>query len=151
MSYSSGLTIRQHQREDLELEVEFVVCEEHAEQVRFSPTSTTSDERSIRGVTSDLSTGGMGLICRQYLPRMCEGHVRVFDPTPLGTRSDGSPILDVAFEHEVKVRRVTLLNHEPTYALGVSFVDPEPDLEQRLERCRRLVAGEGGTREGGDA
>ena len=40
---------------------------------------------------------------------------------PVGMRADGTPILEVAFEQRVKVRRVQMTSHEPTYFIGVSF------------------------------
>jgi hypothetical protein len=88
----------------------------------------------------------MGLSFKHFLPRMCEGSVRVFGPKPVGIGRDGAPIHDVIFEHEVKVRRVYLSSHEPTYAVGVSFIDPEPSLEGRvsslLDRFGAPVEGE---------
>lgn len=143
MAQASGLTVRQHEREAFELSVEFVVCEAHREQVRFSPMSAAQEPHVTRGTATDISSGGIGLVCRQFVPRMCEGTVRVFDPNPVGTSSDGTPIHEVAFEHRVKVRRVALGSHEPTYAIGVAFVDPEPDIDQRVAKLLALV-GAGG-------
>ncbi len=83
----------------------------------------------------DISPGGMGFSCGQYLPRMCEGSLRVFDPMPVGNRADGTPILEVAFEQRVKVRRIQMTSHEPTYFVGVSFADPDavdPDIGNRM-------------------
>ena len=143
MSSTTGLTVRQHERDNIELSVEFVVCEKDREQVQFSPMSTAAEPHSTCGRAVDISPGGLGLICQQFVPRMCEGSVRVFDPKPVGTARDGSPIYEVTFEHPVKVRRVSLASHEPTYALGVAFIDPEPDLEQRVNKLLMLVgAGE---------
>ena len=70
--------------------------------------------------------------CGQFLPRMCEGTVRVYEP---GVRVDAP----LAFEHRVKVRRVSMISHEPIYALGLSFIDPEPELEQQVGHLLRLV------------
>lgn len=112
--------------------VEFLVCDEHGGQVHFSPASSALGQHTIRGKAIDISAGGMGLECRQYVPRMCEGTVRVFGPEPMGTASDGSPILETAFEHRVKVRRVYLIGREPLYSLGVAFMDPQPDIDQRI-------------------
>jgi hypothetical protein len=155
MSQTSGLTVRQHEREAFELTVEFVVCEDHREQVRFSPMSAAPEPHVTRGTATDISPGGMGLACRHFVPRMCEGTVRVFDPKPVGTATDGTPIREVVFEHRVKVRRVALGSHEPTYAIGVAFLDPEPDIDQRVAKLLALVnagpaKGSAG-REGADA
>jgi len=37
------------------------------------------------------------------------------------------------FEQKIKVRRVTLIGREPTYSLGVAFVDPSPELDRRID------------------
>ena len=145
MSHSSGLTVRHYERETIELTVEFIVCDAHREQVRFSPMSTAVQPHVARGQAVDVSTGGMGLICRQFIPRMCEGTVRVFDPGQTGRGSDGSPVHEIVFEQRVKVRRVTLASHEPTYALGVAFIDPDPDINQRVADLLKLIEGTAAT------
>ena len=135
MSSQSGLRVRQHHRREIELPVEFVVAEEQRSQVRFSPSSSAVDDHTVRGTSVDISPGGMGFTSRQFLPRLCEGALRVFDATPVGTRADGTPILEVAFEQRVKVRRVQMTSHEPTYFIGVSFADPDqvdPDIGNRM-------------------
>ena len=79
----------------------------------------------------DVSPGGMGLQCRQYLPRMSEGIVRV-----LGDKGE------VVFEHHVKVRRVYLTDREPVYSLGVAFIDPEAGIEKKVAALvQRKTAG----------
>ena len=140
MSPSSGLRVRQHRRRDVELPVEFVVAEEHRAQVRFSASSSAADHHAVRGTSVDVSPGGMGIITRQFIPRMCEGSVRVYDPSPLATKSDGTPIREVVFEHRVKVRRVQMIGPEPTYLIGLSFSDPEtvdPDIGHRISMLVR--------------
>ncbi|UCD74463.1 MAG: PilZ domain-containing protein [Phycisphaerales bacterium] len=133
MPRDSGLTVRQYEREDIHLSIEFVVAEKHRAQVQFSPMSAAADPHAVRGVASDLSSGGMGLELGQFIPRLCEGSVRVLDPRAVGERRDGTPVHEVAFEHPVKVRRVTMTDHEPTYAVGVSFIDPAPDAQRKLQ------------------
>jgi hypothetical protein len=142
MSQTSGLTVREYEREAFGLNVEFVVCEEHRELVRFSSMSAAPEPHVTCGTAVDISSGGMGIVCRQFVPRMCEGTVRVFDPRPVGTSRDGTPLFDVAFEHRVKVRRVALGSHEPTYAIGLAFVDPEPDIDRRVAKLLVMVAAE---------
>jgi hypothetical protein len=150
MAKLSGLTVRQHERTEFELPAELVIADEHRAQVRFSSTSPAAEPHVIAARTIDISPGGMGLTVRQFLPRMCEGAVRLFDPAPIGMRSDGTPIRAVAFEHRVKVRRVRMSSHDPVYMVGLSFIDPEPDLEQRVAALQARVrdpaaaAGSGG-------
>jgi len=139
MAKNSGLTVRQFEREAVELPVELAVCELHREQVRFSPMSSAPEAHVTRGTATDMSSGGMRLVCEQFVPRMCEAMVRVFDPQAIGTASDGSPIREVAFEHRVRIRRTTLESHDPRYGLGVAFVEPEPDIEQRIAALLSLA------------
>jgi c-di-GMP-binding flagellar brake protein YcgR len=131
MPQTSGLTVRQHVRLDVELDVDFVICEEHQDQVRFGTASGAAQPHATRGTTTDMSAGGMGIFCPQFVPRMCEGSVRVFGPAA-PSAPDGPGGRDVIFEHRVKVQRVWMESHDPTYALGFSFVDPDPDIEQRI-------------------
>ncbi len=135
MSSQSGLRVRQHHRREIELPVEFIIAPEHRTQVRFGSNSSAMNDHSLRGMSVDISPGGMGLSCQQFLPRMCEGTLRLFDPMPVGARPDGTPILEVAFEQRVKVRRVQMTSHEPRYFIGVSFADPDavdPDIGNRM-------------------
>ncbi len=97
MSSQSGLRVRQHHRREIELPVEFVIAEEYRDQLRFSSKSSAIDDHSLRGTSVDISPGGMGFTCRQFLPRQVEGSLRVFDPMPVGMRADGTPILEVSF------------------------------------------------------
>ena len=135
MSSQSGLRVRQHHRREIELPIEFVVEEEHRTQVRFSANSSALDDHTLRGTSVDISPGGMGFTCSEFVPRMCEGHLRVFDPLPVGTKPDGTPILEVALEQQVKVRRVQMTSDDPVYFIGVSFADPDsvdPDIGNRM-------------------
>jgi len=151
MAQMSGLTIRQHERETLALRAEFVVADVHRAQVRFSSMSGAAEPHVTRGTASDISTGGMGLVCPQFVPRMCEGSIRIYHPKPVSTAADGTPVYEVCFEHRAKVRRVSLASHEPSYALGTAFLDPEPGIEERVAAVLALAAEAGGmsTTEGG--
>jgi hypothetical protein len=74
---------------------------------------------------------------------MCEGHLRVFDPLPVGTKPDGTPILEVALEQQVKVRRVQMTGDDPVYFIGVSFADPDsvdPDIGNRMILLKEQAA-----------
>lgn len=139
MPQQSGLTIRQHERESINLTVDFVVAEEHRGQVHFSQISAAPDPYMVRGIAVDISSGGMRFECRHFVPRMCEGTVRVMDPAqPAAVQAAGTDDV-VAFEHRVKVRRVSMISHEPGYAMGLSFIDPEPGLEQRVGKLLRMA------------
>ena len=150
MSQTSGLSIRRHARERVELPVQFVVDESHRPQVRFSSRSTAVDRHTIRGTATDLSRGGLGIECTLYVPRMCEGTVRIYDPTPVGTGGDGLPIYEIRFQHAVKVRRVSMASHDPTFAIGVAFIDAPPDIEQRVAELLEMAGVESPERGGAD-
>lgn len=117
-------------RDDLELPMEFEVDERHREQIRFSPESTAADRFVTAGRALDISLGGLGLVTEQFLPRKCEGTVRIFDPQDPRT---------TLFEHRVKVQRVTMHGHELEYGIGVAFTQPADDLGELIralkERC----------------
>lgn len=132
MAQARGLRIRQHERCEIELPVEFVVCDEHRSQVRFSSVASAVDDGALRGTSIDISPGGLALASRQFVPRSCEGVIRVFDTTPVGTRGDGTPILQLIFEQSAKVRRVRMLSHEPLYKVGLSFLDLDPQMERKI-------------------
>ena len=138
MSDYDQLKARQHARTAIELDVEFIIRPDHREQVQFSGRSTVSQPHIVRGITADISTGGMGVVCRQFLPRMCEGTVRVFDPEKhqAGNSVESKPE-EVAFEVQVKVHRVTMISHAPSYCHGMAFINPDPDIEQRINKLRQ--------------
>ncbi len=117
---TSGLTVRQHERAGIQVPVEFDVCPEHRTQVRFSPQSAAPDHHVMHAMALDISPGGLGLESRNFLPRMCEGTVRIVD---------GGEIL---LEQRAKVRRVVLSRREPRYMIGISFINPPADIERRI-------------------
>lgn len=139
MSQPEMDAIRQHERYTIDLRVEFEVCQEHRDQVRFSAASSTSQSHIIHGRAVDLSLGGLGLVCPQFLPRMCQGTVRVFAPAFADEADPGPPI----FEHHVKVFRVSMIRNPLSYSLGTGFLDPGPDIMQRVvELSQRSGQGE---------
>ena len=139
MSHVSGLRVRQHKRSDIDLPVEFVVAERDRPQVRFSASSPAESESVIRGISIDISPGGMGFNSEVYLPRGCEGSLRVLDPLPTGQRPDGTTLYEVFFSQRVKVRRVRMIEGG-AFFIGVSFAEPEqvdPDITNRMMLLKR--------------
>ena len=132
MAQTSGLTIRNFQRNQIDLPAELVIAEPHHVQVRFAGSSAAADVHVVRGKAVDISPGGVGLQFNQFIPRMCEGEVRIFFPNPTGTKPDGSPIHTVAFAQPVKVRRVFQTGPEPTYFVGTSYLDPDPSIQELI-------------------
>lgn len=139
MATNRGLTVREHERQQIEMPVEFVIDEDHRGQVRFSGASGAIDQHTVGGVTVDLSVGGLGFVAAQFLPRNTEGVVYIFEPgTPSRCIKDGAaggPPRDQAFiEHPVKVRRVWMNVRDNTYSIGLAFVNPTPKLEEQVQR-----------------
>ena len=89
-------------------------------------------EQAITGLAVDISAGGMGLITDHYVPRMCEGIVRVLGPISDVPLQDPA-LRDIVFEHQVKVRRTSMASHKPAYSIGVSFLEPQADLAERIK------------------
>lgn len=139
MSQQSSLTVREHERSSVQLIVEFVVSDGQREQVRFSGNSTATEPHVVRCTAVDISPGGMGLLCEEFIPRNCEGLVFVFDPSTASTAAGSTSTYEVIFEHRVRLRRVRLATHEPMYELGVAFIDPREDLEQRVTTLLKKV------------
>lgn len=147
MSQISGLTVRHHAREEFGLTVEFTIAPRDRDQVRFSKLSSARSTHVVRGIATDISSGGLGWRSRQYVPRMCEGNIRVFRPGVDPQDSAGPE--DVIFEHEVRVRRVFMDGDDRTYAVGVAFIDPAEDVGTRIEAIKRVAAE--AAQEGADA
>jgi hypothetical protein len=74
----------------------------------------------MHAMALDISPGGIGLESRHFVPRMCEGTVRIID---------GGEVL---LEQRAKVRRVYLGGREPRYMIGASFMNAPDDIERRI-------------------
>lgn len=131
------LVVRQFERNDLRLPIELIVAETHRRQVRFAGAAEDADQHVLRGSTADLSTGGAGLICRQFLPRGCEATLRIFAPA-------GDAETDPLFEHAVKVRRTYQIDPRPEYFVGVAFAGAGADLDRRIEAVLARLPGASG-------
>ena len=136
MASKIGLSVRQHEREEIQLPVEFTVCNEHREQVRFSSSSFAGRPHVIQGKVTDISRGGLGIACQLFLPRMCEGKVRIFNGIFNGTgtfiQGDTSPASKPILEVRVKVRRVLHQGHDSTYQIGLAFVESPENIEELI-------------------
>jgi hypothetical protein len=128
----SGLTTRHFQRQEIDRPMELAIAEDQRDQVRFSSRSGSVCGHVIAGRAVDVSPGGLGVKIQQFLPRMAEGVLRVFDAESGSVSADGMARRAVAFEHRVKVRRIVMCGHEPTYLVGLSFIDPSADLDRRV-------------------
>lgn len=132
MATNIGLSVRQHERESIRLPVEFIVCDEHREQVRFSSSSTAGSPHVIQGTVNDISRGGLGFDCQLYLPRMCEGKVRIFDGATTASQIEPEPPRQPILEARVKIKRVLLQGHDPSYQIGMAFLAPPENIEELI-------------------
>ena len=148
---ASGLTIRQYERSGIRLPVELVVRDQHRAQIRFSSSSAAENDHMIRGIAADISAGGMGLELRYFLPRNCEMELRLLEPVdaraselspalaatqppppPSPAKAAGEGVSAPLLVQRVRVRRVQMTSGEPSYAIGVAFIDPPDDIEARI-------------------
>lgn len=142
MAKQSGLTTRQFERAEVDLDVEFAIASEHHAQVHFSANSSAPGADVVRGRATDISPGGIGVRSPLFVPRMCEGTIRVFGPSANG---GGVESRRVIFEHAAKIRRVYMDNADKQYALGVAFIQPNDSqhsgssTEQRVHDLLRCI------------
>lgn len=140
MSKKSGLTTRQFERAEVDLDVEFVIAPEHHAQVHFSANSPAVSADTVRGRTTDISSGGVGITSPIYVPRMCEGTLRIVMPST--EEQSDSQSQRVMFEHAAKIRRVSMNEPNGQYALGVAFIqqdDSQRNGSSTKQRVRDLL------------
>ena len=143
MPKTSGLTVRQHEREGIQVPIEFHICDAHCSQVHFSSSSSAIGQHAVRGQAVDISPGGMGLELRQFVPRMCEGIVRVVMPAAIQIEGESGGTTMVVFEHRAKVRRDYLSGRDPIYTVGLAFLDPGPEVDAQIANLLTMLKAEG--------
>jgi PilZ domain len=94
---------------------------DHAEQFRL----TFPDGKAGLGV-SDVSKGGMGLIAGIFVPRNMRLQIHIEPNEKTGNRP---------FVVRVVTRRCSLLDHKPTYQIGLQFLDVTGADEQALVKA----------------
>ncbi len=139
MSTSRGLRVRQHERWNIKLSTEFVVSDGHSAQVKFSSSANVIDDKVIQSQTIDISPGGLAFESRQFLPRRCEGTVKVFLPVPVEAKGNGKPVLQLLFERRATVRRVKTIDHQPSYKIGLSFDELDLDIKKELAEIQASI------------
>ena len=72
----------------------------------------------------DVSRGGVGISTALFVPRTCVGDLKIFFPDVIGRGKE-----KLAFQHRVVVRRSRLVDHAPTYLLGMAFDQATPETE----------------------
>jgi hypothetical protein len=139
---TSGLRVRQHERAEIDLDADLVIGEAHRAQLRFSSASGIQEAFVVPCRVDDLSTGGAGLLSSQFVPRQISGTLRIYGTDDLHKPS-GMGHRRVILERAVRIRRVSMRDLEPTYALGVSFDDADAGLGQRVQQVLAQYASKG--------
>lgn len=94
---------------------------DHADQVRMSFGDALSDFAVV-----DVSRGGIGLHSSVFLPKNLKVVLKISQTGPSGAESS-RPLTIPAI-----VRRYTLVDHRPSYLIGLQFVNPAGRDEQAL-------------------
>ena len=106
---------RQHERHAADITIELILLPQSREQV--APTGG----KSMAGHVTDLSEGGAGVVTQTFLPRGTQVEFRV--PGDGDTSTEGLA---------ARVMRVSMVDREPHYAVGLRFEDPDKDTLGRL-------------------
>lgn len=86
-----------------------------------------AESRLLHGRIADVSTGGIGLMTPHFAPRGTTGWLLLM---PDERADEGEPTW--TFRHRVVVKRVFVIGGNEGYFLGTSFLDPAPDLGERI-------------------
>lgn len=125
----SGLTVRRFERHALSLPLKVTLDEATGGAVRLSRSSGGAD--GFNATLVDLGQGGLGIESPRYLPRKTVIRVRLY--------ADASRNLP-EFQTTVRVMRTWMSSRDPSYAIGCSFVDPDPKLQQTVEDVLSAIA-----------
>jgi len=127
---------RQYKRHATKLEARIEPHPDHAEQLRLS----FPDSKAGLAV-ADVSLGGMGLLIGIMLPKGMRLTVHI-EPSAV--------ICGQALTIRTAVRRCAMIDHKPTYRLGLQFIEPNGPDEQalvaaatRAEHHEKQLAGAG--------
>ncbi len=126
---SGGLTVRRFERHELALPIKVGIDDSGPVAVKLSRSSGAMG--SFNALLSDLGQGGLGLESPHFLPRQTVLRVRLYADNSIGLPE---------FEATVRVMRSRMSSREPRYALGCSFVDPTPQLQQSVEDVLAAIA-----------
>ena len=119
---SGGLTVRRFERHELALPIKVSIDETGPVAVKLSRSSGAMG--AFYALLSDVGQGGLGVESPHFLPRQTTLRVRLYADNSVGLPE---------FDARVRVMRSRMSSREPRYALGCSFVDPTPKLQQAVE------------------
>jgi type II secretory ATPase GspE/PulE/Tfp pilus assembly ATPase PilB-like protein len=116
---------RQYERHSVDVQVELVIAEGHADQV------TPLGGPSIPGRMRNVSAGGALVVVPTYLPRAAQVELVIPTGTPVG---QGHPDEQVpAGRVTARVAKVQMVDREPHYSLGLRFENADSDLVRALQ------------------
>ncbi len=112
---------RQFKRHAAQFQARIEPHADHAEQFRL-----TFPDGKCGLAVSDVSKGGLGLIAGIFVPRNMRLQIHIEPNERAGNR----PLMV-----RVVTRRCSLLDHKPTYQLGLQFLDASGEEEQALVKA----------------
>lgn len=122
MPREQGLHVRRHLRHSIDLSAVMRLSEETAGSVKLTPASGGLDRLPVR--LTNVGDGGLQVASEWFLPKGSVVEVLVLGEDGSVTR----PILQA----KCQVRRVVMEGRTPTYAIGMSFTEPNPRLTQEV-------------------
>lgn len=133
--HDDAILARQYERHEVSLEARIEPHADHAEQYRLA----VPDAQSGLSVT-DVSTGGLGLSSGIFVPR----RMKVIIHVAVGSGAVASEVIRV----RAVVRRCEMIDHKPTYLIGLQFIDAKGAEARRLvAAANALHAGDAGVRD----
>lgn len=131
-SHDDAVHARQFVRHEVWLEARIEAHPDHADQYRLA----VPDAQSGLAVT-DVSAGGLGLSSGIFVPK----RMKVIVHVAAGENAVASEVIRV----RAVVRRCDMIDHKPTYLIGLQFVDAAGKDEKRLvEAANALRQAAGG-------
>lgn len=128
-THDEAIHARQHERHEISLEARIEPHDDHAEQYRLA----VPDAQSGLSVT-DVSAGGLGLSSGIFVPK----RMKVIIHVASGTGKVANEVIRV----RAIVRRCEMVDHKPTYLIGLQFIDANGKDEQHLvETVNAMRAG----------
>ncbi len=124
VNHSTEEMARQYQRHETDFQARIEPHPDHAPQLRLSfPDALAGLE------ITDVSAGGVGIRCGVFIPKNLRVTLHISDVAT----ADGVPgqILTV----KAIVRRPVLVDHKPTYQIGMQFLDATGADEQLLVKA----------------
>ncbi len=132
MADDGGLIVRHTQRHEISVPCRIDVANAHAAAVRFTPVALAQDGR-VSGRIVDVSAGGLGVETPVFVPR--NTLVRI---TTIAEQSgQQSPPIDVT----LRIKRVIMIDREPTYLLGLSVTGQDDGAAQQIQDWLQSLEG----------